>query len=1086
MRALRRTQRIALAAVWSVFLLAAAVGVTLRLALRPEAIEAEVRRLVSSAFARPVSFSGLRFGWWRGVEILDLRVEIPGGPGPGGDQPAETWKIDRLRVAPSFWGLLRGKVEILAASAKASELSLRRDASGSWNALRALRPEALEALSRSAGPSGRWPAIAVEVDRARLEDEALPGFPAALELEGLSVKFRGGAGGAYGLGAFARAGSASVELAASVRASAGGPSALGTISVRRADLAALRAALPAELSRRISSVEIRGFLEATVEWEASAGGAFRVRGASGRLARAAVSSPELPYPVTGLEGEFRCGEDFVECTGIRGAFGRSPLSASGRAEFPGGLSLPARGFEKGIWRASLAVGSLEIEPRLRAAMPAELRDFSERYGPEGTFDVEVGIEGSFDRPVRPEDIRALVRFSDASIAFHKFPYRVRGLAGSIAIENGRFLLPAPIEARPGAFEGSLSGPGGDLRKCGDADVTIRLRSLPLDETLRAALPPTVLETWDAFQIAGSADAEIRVTRAPPEHPGADPRAPCAPTHVRISAVPRGARICYRKFPYEVTDISGRVEIDVVGKRVRFEGLEGRHGSAKIAAEGVLEHGTPYLFSLALSSGELPIDGDLRDALPPSERELVEDYGLGGTVRAGVQIRADAPGASRFSAELGAVAVRLSARRFPYPLDLVEGSVRIAEDGTASWSGLATAAGSKPYVVLGGRLAREGSVREVRLELDFDSVDFDDKLRDALPPHLERATSNMGLGGLFRGRVEIVRRTDDSRPGWGELRYEGKDVSVRSGSVDFGLKIRDLEARANFSGDLAGQAGVVEGEVAVQSGMFNRLRLSEGLVEFALGKELSRRAPEPGAEGGGPPAPGDGLRGKVAGADPKRILELAVRSQDLYGGRLRGRLFVDVGDGGDFAGEFVADGVQVSRAAGDVFETTVRRASGRAGGRVSFAGKNRDSRSIAGAGSCRIEDARLGEVPLFLDVGRLLFGEGAGSGHFREVRLEFRIEDGKFVADPPSGVEVLSPSLTLAGGGTMDFRGNLDLLLEAQILGVRIPLVDEIFSLLKKGLARISIAGNLSKPKVEFVTGAGMLRIGLPGGGGSKE
>lgn len=1086
MRALRRTPRIALAVAWSVFLLLAAAGVTLRLALRPEAIEAEVRRLVSGAFAGPVAFSGFRFGWLGGAEIRDLRVEIPAGRGPGGERPAETLKIDRLRVVPSFWSLLRGKVEILAASAKVSDLSLRRDANGRWSALEAIRPEVLEAISRSAGPLGRWPAIAVEIDRARLEDETLLGAPSALDLEGLVVRLRAGAEGAYGLVAFARAGAASVELAASVRASTAGPSALGTLSVRRVDLAALGAALPVETARRIPSAEVRGFLDATLEWEASADGAFRVRGGTGRLGRVTLSSPALPYAIAGLEGELRFGQDFVACSGIRGTFGRSPVSASGRAEIPGGLSLPARGLEKGTWRAAIAVASLEIEPRLRAALPEELRGFLERYGLEGALDIEAWIEGSFDRPVRPEDIRAVVRFADASISFQGFPYRVRGLTGSIAIEDGRLLIPAPIEARWGAFEGSLSGPGGDLRRCGDADVTIRLRSVPLDETFRAALPPSVLETWDAFQVAGSADAEIRVTRAPPERPGGGPGAPCAPTHVRISAVPRGARICYRKFPYEVTDISGRIEIDVVGKRVRFEGLEGRHGSAKIAAEGVLEHGSPYLFSLALSSDALPIDGDLRDALPPSERETVEDFGLGGTVRAGVQIRADAPGASRFSAELGAVAVRLSARRFPYPLDLVEGRVRIAEDGTADWSGLATAPGSKPYVVLGGRLARDGSAREVRIEVDFESVDFDDKLRDALPPHLERATSNMGLGGLFRGRIEIVRRTDASRPGSSELRYEGKNVSVRSGSVDFGLRIRDLEARADFSGDLSGETGVIEGEVSVRSGKFNRLRLSEGVVQFALGKELSRPASDLSGEGGGSAAVGEGLREKVAGADPKRLLDLAVRSEDLYGGALRGRFLLDVGDGGDFAGECAAEGVQVSRAAGDVFETAVRRASGRARGRVSFAGKNRDARSIAGSGSCRVEDARLVEVPLFLDVGRLLFGEAAGSGHFREVRMDFRIEDGKFIADPPSGVEILSPSLKLAGGGTMDFRGNLDLLLEAQILGVRIPLVDEIFSLLKKGLARISIVGNLSKPKVEFVTGAGMLRIGLPEGGRAKE
>ena len=64
---------------------------------------------------------------------------------------------------------------------------------------------------------------------------------------------------------------------------------------------------------------------------------------------------------------------------------------------------------------------------------------------------------------------------------------------------------------------------------------------------------------------------------------------------------------------------------------------------------------------------------------------------------------------------------------------------------------------------------------------------------------------------------------------------------------------------------------------------------------------------------------------------------------------------------------------------------------------------------------------------------------------------------------------------------MDFSGNLDLTLEPRVLDFQIPIVEQIFSLLKKGLAQVRIAGDLAKPKVSFATAAGILQIGIEGG-----
>jgi hypothetical protein len=159
------------------------------------------------------------------------------------------------------------------------------------------------------------------------------------------------------------------------------------------------------------------------------------------------------------------------------------------------------------------------------------------------------------------------------------------------------------------------------------------------------------------------------------------------------------------------------------------------------------------------------------------------------------------------------------------------------------------------------------------------------------------------------------------------------------------------------------------------------------------------------------------------------------------------------------------------------------ARGRARARIRFRGKTGDSRSLKGGGKAKIEEGKLTELPLFLGLLSLLFGDDSGRHYFRDLDLGFKIEDGKFVAESGGDIEIRSTGVKLSGKGTMDFEGNLDLTFEPFLLDVRIPVVDEILGLLKKGLSQIWITGNLSSPKMQFVTGAGIVRIGV---GGDKE
>jgi hypothetical protein len=207
-------------------------------------------------------------------------------------------------------------------------------------------------------------------------------------------------------------------------------------------------------------------------------------------------------------------------------------------------------------------------------------------------------------------------------------------------------------------------------------------------------------------------------------------------------------------------------------------------------------------------------------------------------------------------------------------------------------------------------------------------------------------------------------------------------------------------------------------------------------------------------------------------------QMQVSSGDLYGGNVQGFLYIDVGDRHDLGGEFIAAGIQVARAAPDVFRVPGNDLTGEARGRVSFHGKTGDGHSIIGAGEGFIEKARLMNLPLFVGIVGLLFLQPSSRPHFREVETRYDIRDGKFWAAGAQGIAIRGDSVNLSGGGTLDFEGKLDLSLTPYFINLSIPVVDTILDLVKKTLLQVWVDGKLEEPRARLVTGAGLIRVPL--------
>jgi hypothetical protein len=1096
----RRRFRFPLALAWIGLVVCGGVFLNLYLALRPAAIEARFRAELGRFLRTPFQFSSLRLSWNGGAEIRDLRLFLepssgdsrtpeetaPGAPAGLPEGALELLSARSVRLLPDFPKLLSGSFEIKQVILDSPFLRVSRARDGSWNWSRLLRSE---------GPplaASRLPSVLVEGGRLAFGDERTFREPFGETVEDMYARLAMEPNGTISFRAQVRSALArKLDVSGSASGLEGKPVVRFRVEAKKLDLSRIPPQLlSAELAEEARRLKLEGFLDLQGDFKYDSNEGLSLLGVVGNIVRCEFLPPFSPFPVKGLKGTFLLKERTLEIREVEGGVGGGKLAGLARVEFDGPWLFSPNPSTAAWWTVKCEVSSFLVDRRIRDALPPSARKVFDEFQPHGKVGLELKVLESRQFPPRADEVSATLRLDGLDCRYYEFPYLVQDLQGELLIEKGRVKFKQPIEARNGPISVKISGGGVELSRRGDVDVTIKVDSVPLDERFRSALPEEAHEIWDAFQLLGSGDGIITIFREGlKEEPEATLGAHIERPRVVVTAYPRGVRMSYRQFPYEVSGISGNVHFDTRARRLTFEKLEGRHGEQVITGNGVFEIGPPSRFNITLHTDSLPVDEDLISGFSLSGQRLLRDFDFRGRVKADVKIESTGSGSSQVKSEVSILEGSVRHQDFPYPLDLAQGNLIVMGDQTIEFKGISTPEGSVPHVLCDGILTTKDRERMLTFNLDVKDLRFDAKLAKALPPELASFVKGMKLGGVYDGQLDGTYSFDEATPDLYSIRYRGVDVIAREAAVDFGLKIHDMSGTGTFIGDkVSDQPHRLRGSIYVDSAWFNRVHLTKGNVIFSLGEEHPAiQAARAGKkiEGHEYSIPQE-MVSRLSGEKVKDTFQMLVNSPDVYGGKVDGFLFVDTGDLNDLSGDFSGRGLQVSKAAEDIFGAKATGSGGEARGKISFHGRNGDYRSITGKGEGFIENARLVELPLFLSLLSVLFGGNSTRHYFNEVILKYGVADGQFKADKSDGIEIRSAGLKLVGGGTLDFDGKLDLTFEPRVLDFKIPVVDTILTVVKKGLAQIWVTGDLAKPQVQFVTVGGILRIGIESGDGEKK
>jgi hypothetical protein len=365
---------------------------------------------------------------------------------------------------------------------------------------------------------------------------------------------------------------------------------------------------------------------------------------SSRLVEAVrkLSTPQ-PIHLRQVSGTLVFTEKGIQLKGINGRLENNWFNLDGTMDgyTPDGAA--------SITASSLEGHDLEIpawSPTYAGSFPPEVQEIYERLHPQGTCSVSVTIDRK-EAGGRP-NVTGEIDIHDGQFRFADFPYLLCGATGTILIG------PDPLAKMDGIRIVGVHGHGPTGSANADAAVTISGFIGPMDQiagvwlgvradnitsepALRAALPTSVDSALRLFDPAGTGDLPhfhgrvvCRISRPPGPHQRWN-----LDTDIDLDDV-AGSLVF---FPYPMKHLTGRLEIH--DGWMNIIGAKSHWGNASLAIDGAVTWKTgltrastrPFGPDLQVVAKNVPVDDDLKNALPAQERDWLIQSGATGTLDA---------------------------------------------------------------------------------------------------------------------------------------------------------------------------------------------------------------------------------------------------------------------------------------------------------------------------------------------------------------------------------------------------------------------------------------------------------------------
>ena len=383
-----------------------------------------------------------------------------------------------------------------------------------------------------------------------------------------------------------------------------------------------------------------------------------------------------------------------------------------------------------------------FDPRLRRML--------DKYQPKGTGDVSLRVQGRLDN-LAASQINGTVLCRDIQLTNRLFPYTMENLQGPIQF-SGQSLYFESLKARHGNNQLRLSGAVKDFGPQKQLELHIYCPDMAFDQDLYSALREEHKKLWFSFAPSGSGQIDYRYHKVADGKP-----------QINLEVNLKNARAVYDRFPYPLSNISGRLVMEP--NEVTLERVVSRlDNGGTIELDGTIcrgESGLPEP-TLNLRAGNIPIDSTLRAALSERQRQLFDDFQTDARADMEMEIFSDSKTdrIADFVAEVKVKGGSMLYRRLPVPVRQFSADVQLRPEMAFVKRLTGQAAGGR--VELSGQFFAEGHSPQrpgYCINLRAEDIQSDPNFIKAVIPPGPEFLSQFEM----EGRIDVDAKWSDNMP-----------------------------------------------------------------------------------------------------------------------------------------------------------------------------------------------------------------------------------------------------------------------------------------------------------------------------------
>ena len=527
----------------------------------------------------------------------------------------------------------------------------------------------------------------------------------------------------------------------------------------------------------------------------------------GKLSRGRYDDPRLPQALTELSAEFQADNRGLFVKTLNGKLGQSSLRCFAQVH---GFAPGAPLFVE-VWADQLLIGR-SWEPILN---PQLLKQW-EKFRPAGEIDahLKLSYDGQYWQPEIDVECR------NVSFTYHKFPYRVDRGRGTLELKDNHlsFNLVAQGAGKDVTIKGEVDDPGPHFTGA----VEIQGRDLAIEPRVIDAMPAKSREIVSSLNPTGAFSLYTHIHRENPQ----------AAVEQDITLDLKHVAVRYDKFPYPIGNVRGIVQMQ---NGVWWsDDLEGTNDTGRIACSARLQP-TPQgpELTMRFSGKEIPLEEELRDALPPKAQKAWNDlrprgsidlsadvHYLAATKKPEITVRIE-----RFGDNCSIEPVH-----FPYRMESLRGGgtqpAFVYREGRVDFNHLRAVHGRTTLSATGSCAFDEQGPWRLHFErLTADRLRADGDLLTALPSGLKKAVAQLNPTGLINldGSLDLSSSGilgDPLRTAW------NLDLDVQQSSLSAGVMLDNVTGALHLEGQHDGHQIRSNGELAIDSLTFKDFQFTQ--------------------------------------------------------------------------------------------------------------------------------------------------------------------------------------------------------------------------------------------------------------------